>query len=140
MIRITRTIALDERELEESFIRASGPGGQNVNKLSSAVQLRFDVRGSPNLPEEVRARLERLAGSRLTREGVLVITAQRHRTQERNRQDARERLVELVRRAAVAPIPRRATKPSAGARERRLESKKQRARIKGLRQGKPSLE
>jgi ribosome-associated protein len=140
MIRITRTIALDERELEEHFIRASGPGGQNVNKLASAVQLRFDVRGSPNLSDEVRARLERLAGSRLTREGVLVITAQRHRTQERNRQDARERLVELVRRASVAPIPRRATKPSAGARERRLESKKQRGRIKGLRQGKPSLE
>jgi ribosome-associated protein len=140
MIRITRTIALDERELEESFIRASGPGGQNVNKLSSAVQLRFDVRNSPSLPDDVRARLERLAGRRLTREGVLVITAQRHRTQERNRQDARERLVELVRRASVAPIPRRATKPSAGARERRLESKKQRGRIKGLRQGKPSLE
>jgi ribosome-associated protein len=140
MIRITKTIALDERELEEQFIRASGPGGQNVNKLASAVQLRFDVRGSPNLPEEVRARLERLAGSRLTREGVLVITAQRHRTQERNRQDARERLAELIRRAAVAPIPRRATKPSAGARAQRLESKKRRGRIKGLRRDKPSLE
>jgi ribosome-associated protein len=140
MIRITGTIAIDEDELKERFIRASGPGGQNVNKLASAVQLRFDVRGSPNLPDEVRARLERLAGSRLTREGVLVINAQRHRTQERNRQDARERLVELIRRAAVRPIPRRATKPTAGARERRLESKKRRAAIKGWRQEKPSFE
>jgi ribosome-associated protein len=140
MIRITKTIAIDEDELKERFIRASGPGGQNVNKLASAVQLRFDVRGSPNLPDEVRARLERLAGSRLTREGVVVINAQRHRTQERNRQDARERLVELIRRAAVAPIPRRATKPTAGARERRLESKKRRAAIKGWRQEKPSFE
>jgi ribosome-associated protein len=140
MIRITSTIAIDDGELEERFIRASGPGGQNVNKLSSAVQLRFDVRGSPNLPDDVRARLERLAGRRLTRAGVLVIDAQRHRTQERNRQDARERLVELIARAAVAPTPRRATKPSAGARERRLESKKRRAAVKGLRQEKPSLE
>ena len=109
MIRVTKTIAIDEDELKERFIRASGPGGQNVNKLASAVQLRFDVRGSPNLPDEVRARLERLAGSRLTREGVLIINAQRHRTQERNRQDARERLLELIRRAAGRPIPRRAT-------------------------------
>src|SRR5436190_21781376 len=140
MIRITDAIAIDEGELEERFIRASGPGGQNVNKLASAVQLRFDVRRSPSLPDDVRARLERLAGSRLTREGVLVINAQRHRTQERNRQDARERLVELIRRAAVAPIPRRATKPTAGSRERRLESKKHRASLKGLRQRKPSLE
>jgi ribosome-associated protein len=140
MIRVTKTIAIDEDELKERFIRASGPGGQNVNKLASAVQLRFDVRGSPNLPDEVRARLERLAGSRLTREGVLIINAQRHRTQERNRQDARERLLELIRRAAVRPIPRRATKPTAGARERRLESKKRRAAIKGWRQEKPSFE
>jgi ribosome-associated protein len=140
MIRITGTIAIDEDELKERFIRASGPGGQNVNKLASAVQLRVDVRGSPNLPDEVRARLERLAGSRLTREGVLVINAQRHRTQERNRQDARERLVELIRRAAVRPIPRRATKPTAGARERRLESKKRRGAIKGWRQEKPNFE
>src|SRR5437660_7758402 len=106
MIRITENIAIDAREIEQSFIRASGPGGQNVNKLASAVQLRFDVRRSPSLPEPVRARLERLAGRRLTREGVLVITAQRHRTQERNRDDARARLVELIRRAAVAPRPR----------------------------------
>ncbi len=105
MIRITDRITIDERELEESFIRASGPGGQNVNKLASAVQLRFDVRRSPSLPEDARARLERLAGKRLTREGVLVITAQRHRTQERNRQDALDRLVDLIRRAAVPPVP-----------------------------------
>lgn len=140
MIRITHTIAIDDDELDEQFVRASGPGGQNVNKLSSAVQLRFDVRRSPNLPGDVRARLERLAGRRLTREGVLIISAQRHRTQERNRQDARERLIELIRRAAVAPIPRRATRPTAGSRERRLQSKKHRSSIKGLRQGKPAPE
>ena len=140
MIRVTPSISIAERELEEHFIRASGPGGQNVNKLASAVQLRFDVRRSPSLPDDVRARLERLAGSRLTRDGVLVIDAHRHRTQARNRQDARERLVDLIQRAAVAPRPRRATKPTAGARERRLESKKRRATIKGLRQGKPALE
>ena len=140
MIRITPSISIGEDEIEEHFIRASGPGGQNVNKLASAVQLRFDVRRSPRLPEDVRARLERLAGRRLTREGVLVINAQRHRTQERNRADARERLVDLIRRAAVAPAPRRPTKPTAGARERRLQSKKHRATIKGLRQRKPPLE
>src|SRR4051812_49851874 len=103
MIRITDDIAIDEREIDESFVRSSGPGGQNVNKLATAVQLRFDVRGSPSLPDDVSARLQRLAGRRLTREGVLVITAQRHRTQERNRQDALDRLVELIRAAAVAP-------------------------------------
>jgi ribosome-associated protein len=140
MIRVTHTIAIDDDELDEQFVRASGPGGQNVNKLSSAVQLRFDVRRSPNLPGDVRARLERLAGRRLTREGVLIISAQRHRTQERNRQDARGRLIELIRRAAVAPIPRRATRPTAGSRERRLQSKKHRSSIKGLRQGKPAPE
>jgi ribosome-associated protein len=140
MIRVTHTISIDDDELDEQFVRASGPGGQNVNKLSSAVQLRFDVRRSPNLPGDVRARLERLAGRRLTREGVLIISAQRHRTQERNRQDARERLIELIRRAAIAPIPRRATRPTAGARERRLQSKKHRSSIKGLRQGKPAPE
>ena len=140
MIRVTPSISIAERELEEHFIRASGPGGQNVNKLASAVQLRFDVRRAPSLPADVRARLERLAGKRLTREGVLVINAERHRTQERNRQDARARLIELIRRAAVAPRPRRATKPTAASRERRLDSKKRRATIKGLRQGKPTLE
>src|SRR5881394_4178498 len=101
MIRITDQISIDESELEESFVRSSGPGGQNVNKLSTAVQLRFDVRHSPSLPNDVRARLERLAGRRLTREGVLIITAQRHRTQERNREDARERLFDLIGRAAA---------------------------------------
>jgi ribosome-associated protein len=140
MIHVTSSISIDERELEERFIRASGPGGQNVNKLSTAVQLRFDVRHSPSLPAGARARLERLAGQRLTRDGVLVITAQRHRTQERNRQDALDRLIELIRRAAVPPVPRRPTRPTAGSRERRLQSKKQRSNIKGLRQGKPSLD
>ena len=140
MIRVTSSIAIDDDELDESFVRASGPGGQNVNKLSSAVQLRFDVRRSPNLPNDVRARLERLAGSRLTRDGVLIISAQRHRTQERNRQDARDRLIELIQRAAIAPIPRRATKPTAGSRQRRLDSKKRRSSIKGLRQAKPASE
>src|SRR5579864_9803533 len=105
MIPVTGHISIDEREIEESFVRSSGPGGQNVNKLSTAVQLRFDVRHSPSLPNDVRARLERLAGSRLTRDGVLVIIAQSHRTQGRNRQDALDRLLELIRRAAVAPTP-----------------------------------
>jgi ribosome-associated protein len=138
MIPVTPTISLDESELEERFIRASGPGGQNVNKLSSAVQLRFDVRRSPSLPGDVRARLEQLAGRRLTRDGVLVIIAQRHRTQERNRQDARDRLIELVERAAVAPIPRRATRPTKASRERRIESKKRRSTVKGLRRVRPA--
>ena len=140
MIRITDRISIDERELDERFVRASGPGGQNVNKLSSAVQLRFDVRGSPSLPPDVRMRLERLAGQRLTREGVLVIMAQRHRTQERNRADARERLIELILRASVAPTPRRATKPSRSAKERRLATKKNRSGIKSLRGKKPEME
>jgi ribosome-associated protein len=140
MIRIDHRISIDERELEERFIRASGPGGQNVNKLATAVQLRFDVRHSPSLPPQVRTRLERLAGRRLTRDGVLVINAQRHRTQERNRQDALERLIALIQRAAVAPVPRRPTKPTAGARERRLQSKKHRGSIKDLRQVKSDMD
>jgi ribosome-associated protein len=140
MIRITDTIAIDESEITESFIRASGPGGQNVNKLSTAVQLRFDARHSPSLPHEVRARLERLAGRRLTREGVIVISAQRFRTQERNRADALERLIDLIRAATVRPKPRRPTRPTAGSRERRLESKKRRAGVKALRGGKPALD
>jgi ribosome-associated protein len=138
MIRITASIALEEGELDESFIRASGPGGQNVNKLSTAVQLRFDVRHSPSLTDPVRTRLERLAGRRLTRDGVLIITAQRHRTQERNRQDARDRLIELIREAAVAPTPRRPTRPTRGSRERRLTSKKHKAGIKNLRRETPA--
>jgi ribosome-associated protein len=137
MIRITDAIAIDEREIEESFVRASGPGGQNVNKLATAVQLRFDVRGSPSLPEDVRARLERLAGRRLTQDGVLIITARRHRTQERNRQDALDRLVELVQRAALPPTPRRPTRPTVAARRRRLDVKQRRGAIKRLRSEPP---
>jgi ribosome-associated protein len=140
MIRITDRISIDEQELEERFVRASGPGGQNVNKLSTAVQLRFDARRSPSLPDDMRVRLERLAGKRLTREGVIVIIAQRHRTQERNRQDALDRLIELLQAAAVRPVPRRPTKPTKGSRERRLETKKRRSSIKGLRQDKPSMD
>jgi ribosome-associated protein len=140
MIRVNAHISIDEREIEENFVRASGPGGQNVNKLSTAVQLRFDVRGSPSLPAAVRDRLERLAGSRLTRDGVLVIIAQRHRTQGRNRQDALDRLVELIRSAAIAPRPRRPTRPSKASRERRVDSKKRRASVKRLRRTGPSFD
>jgi ribosome-associated protein len=137
MIRITDHIAIDESELDESFIRSSGPGGQNVNKLSTAVQLRFDVRRSPSLTDEVRARLERLAGRRLTRDGVLIITAQNHRT---NRADALDRLTELIRQAAVRPVPRRPTRPTKASRRRRLETKKRRSGIKALRGGAPHEE
>ena len=140
MIRITDHIAIEEGELAESFIRSSGPGGQNVNKLSTAVQLRFDVRHSPSLTDEVRGRLERLAGKRLTRDGVLIITAQNHRTQERNRADALDRLTDLIRQAAVRPVPRRATRPTKASRRRRLDSKKHRGDIKALRGGKPSAD
>jgi ribosome-associated protein len=140
MIRVSHHIAIDEREIAESFVRASGPGGQNVNKLATAVQLRFDVRHSPSLPDDVRERLERLAGSRLTRDGVLIIAAQRHRTQARNRQDALGRLIELIRQAAVAPVKRRPTRPTKASRERRIEGKKRRAGIKQLRRSRPSLD
>jgi ribosome-associated protein len=140
MIPVTAKIALDEREIAEVFIRASGPGGQNVNKVASAVQLRFDARRSPSLPDDVRGRLQRLAGSRLTRDGVIVITAQRHRAQARNREDALARLLDLIRRAAQPPPRRRTTKPPASARERRIEGKKRRGGIKRLRQTKPSFD
>lgn len=140
MIRVTGRISLDPREIEISFIRASGPGGQHVNKVSSAVQLRFDVRGSQAYSDDVRVRLEKLAGSRLTREGVLVLTAQEHRSQERNREDAIERLLTLIRAAAVVPKTRHATRPTLGSKKRRLESKSKRSGVKSLRRVKPGTE
>jgi ribosome-associated protein len=130
MIRITSRLCLDESEIDLQFIRASGPGGQNVNKVATAVQLRFNVTGSPSLPEGVRARLMKLAGSRLTTGGELIIEAKRFRTQERNRQDAIGRLVELIRKASEPPKPRIATKPTLASKKRRLEGKKQRSEIK----------
>jgi ribosome-associated protein len=132
-IRVTPSLVLGPDEIEERFVRASGPGGQKVQKVATAVELRFDAAHSPSLPEEVRARLLRLAGRRATSEGVIVIDAQRFRTQERNRADALERLLALVRQAAVAPKPRRATKPTRASRERRLEAKRHRAETKRLR-------
>ena len=137
MIRITDSISIDESELAESFVRASGPGGQNVNKVSSAVQLRFDARHSPSLSNDVAVRLMRIAGKRLTKEGVIVIVAQQHRTQERNREDARNRLFEMIRQAAVRPTPRRPTKVPKAERRQRLEAKKHRSTIKNLRRSKP---
>jgi ribosome-associated protein len=133
MIRVTDDIALDESEILESFVRSSGPGGQNVNKVATAVQLRFDARRSPSLPDPVRVRLEKLAGARLTRGGVVVIFADRFRTQERNRADALERLLVLIRRASVEPKLRRPTKPSKASKERRLKGKSERGEVKRLR-------
>jgi ribosome-associated protein len=138
MIRVTDQIGIDESEIDESFVRSSGPGGQNVNKLSTAVQLRFDVRRSPALPNDVAVRLMRLAGKRMTKDGVLVLIAQNHRTQERNRAEALERLIALIEEAAVRPVPRRATKPTKASKLRRIEGKKHRSGIKNLRQAKPS--
>lgn len=137
MLRIDEKIQILEGELEEHFIRASGPGGQNVNKLSTAVELRFDLRRSLSLPEPVKARAERLAGQRLTKDGVIVIRAERHRTQERNRADARDRLVGLLRRAAERPKVRKRTRPTRASVERRLNRKTRRGQVKRLRRARP---
>lgn len=132
-IVVTDRIRIPEREIEEHFVRASGPGGQNVNRVATAVQLRFDAGSSPSLPEDVRGRLMRLAGSRLTREGVVVIEARRHRTQEQNRKDALERLKALIRKSAERPRSRKPTRPTRASRRRRLEAKTRKGRLKRLR-------
>jgi len=136
-IWISGTLAIDPGEIHESFMRAAGPGGQHVNTTSSAVQLRFDVRHSPSLPDDVRARLERLAGHRLTRDGVLVLHAQGQRRQKRNREEALARLVELVRAAAKPPLKRKPTKPTRASKRRRLEDKKRHGAVKSLRRSRP---
>jgi ribosome-associated protein len=140
MIRVTGRIALDEDELRESFVRASGPGGQNVNKVATAVELRFDLAGSPSLPPDVKSRAAELAGRRLTKDGVLVLFADRFRTQERNRRDALDRLVALLREAASPPAERRPTRPTLASRKRRLEAKGRRSGLKKLRADRPTQE
>jgi ribosome-associated protein len=137
MIQITGTIAIGEEEIHQEFVRASGPGGQNVNKVATAVQLRFDVAHSPSLPEDVRERLTRIAGKRITKEGCLIIEARRFRTQEQNRRDSVDRLVDLIRQAAQRPKIRKKTKPTPAAKERRLACKHRRAKIKRLRSAPP---
>jgi len=140
MIRVNARIELDAREIQEDFMRASGPGGQNVNKVSTAVQLRFDVARSPSLPDPVRARLVALAGRRLTQEGVLIIEAERYRSQRRNRDDALERLLALIREACEAEMPRRPTRPTLASKKRRLDNKQRRGETKKLRGLKPGVD
>ena len=134
MIRVNKNIVLDESEIQEEFVRASGPGGQNVNRVATAVQLRFDILNSTSLAEDVRRRLLRLGGSRVNRDGILIIDARRFRTQERNRKDALERLIGLVKKAAEKPKPRYKTKPTSASKRKRLEAKRRRGRIKQQRQ------
>jgi ribosome-associated protein len=137
MIEITPSLSIDESEIQLDFVRSSGPGGQNVNKVATAAQLRFDVRGSPSLPEDVKARLETLSGNRMTTEGVLIIEASQYRTQEQNRADALLRLIDLIRQATHKPKPRKKTRPGAAAVAKRLDEKRRRAEIKSMRKYRP---